>query len=89
MLLYTDVYDMGTKSVRLDERVYELVESHKREEETFSEAIERLIGGPSLLELAGILSDAEAEQFRDAVDDVDAVDEADVDDLVDRFPDEG
>ena len=89
MLLYTDVYDMGTKSVRLDERVYELVESHKREDETFSEAIERLIGGPSLLELAGILSDAEADRFREAVDDVDTVDDADVDDLVDRFPDEG
>lgn len=80
---------MGTKSVRLDERVYELVESHKREDETFSEAIERLIGGPSLLELAGILSDSEAERFRQAVDDVDAVDDADVDELVDRFPDEG
>jgi predicted CopG family antitoxin len=89
LLLYTDVYDMGTKSVRLDERVYELVESHKREDETFSEAIERLIGGPSLLELAGILSDAEAERFREAVDDVDTVDEADVGDLVERFPDEG
>jgi len=80
---------MGTKSVRLDERVYELVESHKREDETFSEAIERLIGGPSLLELAGILSDADAERFRKAVDDVDAVDDADIDELVERFPDDG
>jgi len=38
------VYSTGTKSVRLDEHVYELVESHKRDDETFSEAVERLIG---------------------------------------------
>lgn len=78
---------MGTKHVRLDEDVYEAIRARKHEDETFSEAVERLIGGPSLLELAGILSDEEADAFRDAVDDVDAVDDADLDDLVDRFED--
>lgn len=77
---------MGTKNVRLDNRVYEMVEAHKREDETFSEAIERLIGGPSLVELAGILSDEEAEGFREAIDDVDELGEEDIDDLVERFP---
>jgi predicted CopG family antitoxin len=85
--LYTLVYNMGTKNVRLDERVYEAVKAHKREDETFSEAIERLIGGPSLLELAGILSDEEAAEVRDVLDDVDETATEDIDELVDRFPD--
>lgn len=76
---------MGTKHVRLDEDVYEAIRARKHEDETFSEAVERLIGGPSLLELAGILSDEEADAFREAVDDVDAADDEDLDELVDRF----
>ena len=76
---------MGTKHVRLDEDVYEAIRARKHEDETFSEAVERLIGGPSLVELAGILSDEEADAFRDAVDDVDAADDEDLDELVDRF----
>jgi predicted CopG family antitoxin len=59
---------MTTKNVRLDEETYELVEAKKRDDETFSEAIARLIGGPPLLDLAGILSDEEAEEMREAVE---------------------
>jgi len=77
--------DMGTKHVRLDEDVYEAIRARKHEDETFSEAVERLVGGPSLLEIAGILSDEEADAFREAVDDVDAVDDEDIDELVDHF----
>lgn len=79
---------MGTKNVRLDEDVYERVKSEKRDDETFSEAIERLIGGASLLELVGILSDDEAEAMRVAIEDVDEESTADVDGLVTRFADD-
>lgn len=58
---------MGTKTIRLDENVYELLRARKRDDETFSEAVERLVGGPPLRELAGILSDEEAEEFRRAI----------------------
>ncbi len=58
---------MGTKTIRLEEDVYERVRAEKREEETFSEAIDRLIGGSSLLDLAGTLSDEEAEAAREAI----------------------
>lgn len=51
---------MSTRNVRLDEDVYERIKSEKRPDETFSETVERLIGGASLLDLAGILSDEEA-----------------------------
>jgi len=78
---------MSTKSVRLDEDVYERIKSEKRPDETFSEAIDRLTGGASLLDLVGILSDEEATGFRVAIDetDEDAVEE--IDDVVKRFED--
>ena len=57
-----------SKSIRLSEEAYERLDAHKREEETFSEVVLRLAGERSLLELAGILSDGEADALRDAVD---------------------
>lgn len=76
---------MNTKSVRLDKNVYERVKSEKRPDETFSEAIDRLIGGTSLLDLVGILTDEEAAEFRAVIDETDeyAVDE--IDEVVERF----
>ncbi|PSQ51622.1 hypothetical protein BRD20_10220 [Halobacteriales archaeon SW_8_65_20] len=59
---------MATRSVRIDESVYERIEAHKREDETFSEAIERLIGGSSLLDFAGECSEAEANELREIID---------------------
>lgn len=59
---------MPTKSVRIDESLYERIEAHKREDETFSEAIERLIGGYSLLDFAGGLDEDDADRMREAID---------------------
>ncbi|WP_135303804.1 antitoxin VapB family protein [Haloarcula amylovorans] len=56
-----------SKSIRLSEDAYERLAAHKREDETFSEVVLRLAGERSLLELAGILSDEEADELRDAV----------------------
>jgi predicted CopG family antitoxin len=42
---------MGTKSIRLDDDVYERVKAHKREDETFSDAVAWLIEDVSLLDL--------------------------------------
>lgn len=79
---------MATKTVRLDEDTYELIEAHKREDETFSEAIRRLVGPPSLLELAGILSDEQAEEFREAVEESRETWDENREDLVRRFENE-
>lgn len=73
--------------IRIDEGVYERIEAHKRDDETFSEAIERLLDGPSLLSLAGILSDDEAEEMRAVVEAVDSTAEEDLEDLVAAFED--
>ncbi|MFC6753688.1 antitoxin VapB family protein [Halorubrum tibetense] len=57
-----------SKSIRLSEDAYERLEARKREEETFSDVVLRLAGERSLLELAGVLSDEEADAFREAID---------------------
>mgnify|MGYP000277157267 CR=1 FL=1 len=57
-----------SKSIRLSDDAYERLAAHKREDETFSEVVLRLAGERSLLELAGILDDEEADALRDAVD---------------------
>lgn len=59
---------MGTKSIRLDEDVYERIKAHKRKDETFSEAIDRLTSDYSLLDFAGGYSDEEAERHRELVE---------------------
>lgn len=43
---------MGTKTVRLDDDVYERIKSRKRADETFSEAIDRLTSEWTLLDFA-------------------------------------
>jgi len=56
-----------SKSIRLSEEAYERLAAHKRDDETFSDVVLRLAGERSLLDLAGILSDEEADAVRDAV----------------------
>ena len=71
----TLVYDrihMGTKSVRLDEEVYERIAAHKRDDETFSEAIGRLTSDYSLLAFAGGASAAETDRHRELLAEADA-----------------
>jgi len=57
-----------SKSIRLSEDAYERLAAHKREDETFSDVVLRLAGERSLLELAGILSDDEANAMREALE---------------------
>jgi predicted CopG family antitoxin len=58
---------MGTKTIRLDDEAYERLASRKREDESFSDVVKRVTGERSLLEIAGILSDDEAETMRETV----------------------
>lgn len=56
---------MGTKTIRLDESVYERLEELKREDETFSEAVERLLPDGTLLDLVGIFTDEEVAEIEE------------------------
>ena len=54
---------MGTKTIRLEEDVYEMLTSHKRDDETYSEAVGRLVGGRSVVELAGVYTEEETRKI--------------------------
>ena len=57
-----------SKRIRLSDDAYERLAAHKREDETFSDVVLRLASERSLLELAGILSDEEADALADAIE---------------------
>ena len=75
---------MATKSVLTDEELYRRIEAHNRDDETFSEAIDRLIGGRSLLDLADTLDSAEADTHREAIESSEAAGSEAVKDLLER-----
>lgn len=58
-----------SKSIRLSEEAYNRLVAHKEDDETFSEVVLRLAGERSLLELAGILSDEQADALEEAIED--------------------
>ena len=58
----------ATKTIRVSEDLLTRIKAHSREGETLNETLDRLIRGPSLHELAGILSDEEAAAFKEAVE---------------------
>ena len=59
-MYYTDAH------ISLDEEAYERLRAHKREGESFSDVIKRLAGERSWSELAGILTNEEADALEDA-----------------------
>lgn len=76
---------MGTKSIRLEEDVYERIKAHKREGETFSEAIDRLTSEYSLLDFAGGYSADDADRHRALLDQADEQATADRQDRLERL----
>ncbi|MDG5820979.1 antitoxin VapB family protein [Natronococcus sp. A-GB7] len=54
--------------VRLTEEAYQCLERCRRESESLSDVVKRVADGRSLLDLAGSLSEAEAERMRDTID---------------------
>lgn len=71
--------------IRLDDQVYEHVKSKKREDESFSDAIQRLIGGQSLRDLRNVFDDDDVDEMRDAIDAADEADREEVRDVAGRF----
>lgn len=71
--------------IRLDDDVYERIKSNKRPEESFSEAVERLIGGRSLRDLREVFDDEQVAEMREAIDAADRSDREEVREVAERF----
>lgn len=71
--------------VRLDDDVYERIKADKRDDESFSDAVERLIGGRSLRDLRGVFDADRVDEMRDAIEAADRRDRDEVRDVAERF----
>lgn len=76
---------MGTKTIRLDEAVYERIKARKREDESFSDVIDRLTSDYSLLDFAGGYSADDADRHRNLLARSDETARADHRDLLERM----
>lgn len=76
---------MGTKTIRLDEDVYEYIKSKKRDDETFSDAVARLTEDWSLLELVESYKDEQAERHRRLLERSEETAATNRDDLLERL----
>lgn len=57
-----------SKTLRVSEDTHELVMRLKRDDETVDEALVRLLGGPHPDQVAGVISEATAEDMRRAAE---------------------
>jgi len=71
--------------IRLDDDVYERIKTTKREGESFSDAVARLIGGRSLRDLRDVFDDEQVSEMREAIETADHDDRAEVNDVAARF----
>ncbi|EMA09801.1 MULTISPECIES: antitoxin VapB family protein [Haloarcula] len=71
--------------VRLEDDVYERIKANKRDDESFSDAVERLIGGQSLRDLRGVFDEDQVNEMRDAIERADQDDRDEVRDVAERF----
>jgi predicted CopG family antitoxin len=74
-----------SRQVRLEDDVYEHIKTNMRDDESFSDAVERLIGGRSLRDLRDVFNDDQVAEMRDAVEAADRADHKEVDDVAARF----
>ncbi|UPW01584.1 antitoxin VapB family protein [Halorussus gelatinilyticus] len=71
--------------VRLSDDLYERIKANKREGESFSDAIERLIENRSLRDLGDVFDDEQVDEMRDAIEAADQNDVTEVSEVADRF----
>ncbi|WP_435078133.1 DUF7557 family protein [Halococcus sp. AFM35] len=74
-----------SQQVRLQDHVYERIRANKHDDESFSEAVERLIGGRSLRDLRGVFDEDEVAEMREAVDAADERDREEAREVAERF----
>jgi len=56
------------KTIRVSEEYHEWLRAHKRDDETMEEVLRRMTRGPHPGDVAGLLSEANAEEAKAAVD---------------------
>jgi hypothetical protein len=63
---YIEIYGM-VKTIRVSEEYHEWLSAHKRDDETMEETLRRMTRGPHPSDVAGLLTESEADAAKDAV----------------------
>jgi len=71
--------------IRLEDDVYERIKANKRADESFSEAVERLIGGRSFRELRDVFDEDQVAEMRKAIETADQKDREEINEVAERF----
>jgi len=71
--------------VHLDEDVYERIKADKRDDESVSDAVERLLRGRSLRELRGVVDTEQVSAMRTAIETADRTDRAETREVAEHF----
>lgn len=66
-IAYIQIYRM-VKIIRVSEEYHEWLSAHKEDDETMEETLRRMTRGPHPGDVAGLLTEAEAEDAKEAVD---------------------
>jgi len=74
-----------SKQIRLDDRVYERIKSAKRDDESFSNAVERLLTDRSFSDLREVFDDEQVSEMRAAIEAADEQDRQAVTETAERF----
>lgn len=61
---------MATKTISITEEAYERLRMRKERNESFTDVINKITGKRNIMELAGILSNEEAEQIKNHIQDI-------------------
>ena len=66
LFAYISIYRM-VKTIRVSEEYHEWLSAHKKSDETMEETLRRMTRGPHPSDVAGLLTEAEAEDAKEAV----------------------
>lgn len=61
---------MPTRTISITEEAYERLRTRKENKESFTDVINRITGKRSIMELAGILSEEEADKIKEHIKDM-------------------
>jgi predicted CopG family antitoxin len=61
---------MGTKNISISEEAYERLAALKKQNESFTDVVNRLTMKRSILELAGALTEKEGEEIRRSIEEL-------------------
>ena len=87
--VFTVYVATDSRTIRLDDDVYERLAAEKRTDESFSDAVERLLGDDNVLDLYGKRAEQGTEDLREAIGGTEASNRERVEELRDRAQSDG